>query len=125
MPQHARSARVARRRRPIAVEKTKVFVVLDGLFLAARRIIHVQSRNSAFTSPGVTISVTVSNSSSILNGDSGVLANGAQAFLVLAKSTVISNQTGLSALQGGSIISYQDNQLSGNASDGAPRRRSA
>jgi hypothetical protein len=76
---------------------------------------------SAFsTQEGGITSVTVDHSSSILGAGPGIQANGPQAFVILARSTVLSNNTGLSTVNGGNIFSYQDNQLSGNATDGAP-----
>jgi hypothetical protein len=76
---------------------------------------------SAFTAAGAsTTSITMERSSSLLNGGAGVQAQGSGAFVTLAESTVMSNVTGLSAFSGGNIFSYQDNQLSGNVTDGAP-----
>ena len=75
----------------------------------------------ALTSAGhSTTSITVERSSSILNGGNGILAQGSPAYVLLADSTVISNGTGLNAVSGGNIFSYQDNELSGNVVDGAP-----
>jgi hypothetical protein len=74
----------------------------------------------AYTSAGhSTISMTVDRSSSLLNGGNGILAQGSPAFVFLANSTVMSNVTGLNA-SGGTIVSYQNNQLTGNVTDGAP-----
>jgi hypothetical protein len=73
---------------------------------------------SAFTSNTIT-SVTVDHSSSLLNGGNGILSQGAGGFVNLANSTVMSNVMGLKTLNGGSIVSYQNNQLSGNVTDGA------
>jgi hypothetical protein len=74
----------------------------------------------AYTSAGhSTVSMTVDRSSSLLNGGNGILAQGPAAFVFLANSTVMSNVTGLKA-SGGTIVSYQDNHLTGNVSDGAP-----
>src|SRR5262249_4074773 len=76
---------------------------------------------SAFTSANQSIaSITVDRSSSILNGGNGVLAQSALGFAVLGRSTVISNGTGLQANGGGHILSYQNNQLTGNVADAAP-----
>lgn len=76
---------------------------------------------SSFTTAGqATASVTVDRSSSVLNGGNGVLAQGAPGYAILARSTVISNGVGLTSTAGGHILSYQNNQLSGNAADGAP-----
>jgi hypothetical protein len=76
---------------------------------------------SAYTSAGHSVtSVTLDRTSSLLNGGTGVLSQGPPAFVLLARSTVMSNGVGLSPVSGGSIISYQSNQLSGNVSDGTP-----
>jgi hypothetical protein len=76
---------------------------------------------SAFTAAGhSTTSITVDRSSSLLSGADGILAQGQPAFVILGGSTVSSNVTGLHAVSSGSIFSYQNNQLSGNVTDGAP-----
>jgi len=76
---------------------------------------------SAFTAAGRSItSITVDRSSSVLNGQAGILSQSSNAFVFLGSSTVMGNGTGLSAVDGGSIFSYQNNQLTGNVSDGAP-----
>jgi hypothetical protein len=74
----------------------------------------------AYTSAGhSTVSMTVDHTSSLLNGGNGILAQGSPAFIFLANSTVMSNTTGLNP-SGGTIVSYQNNQLTGNVTDGAP-----
>jgi hypothetical protein len=76
---------------------------------------------SAFTNAGAaTTSITLDRSSSTLNGGSGVLSQSSRALVFLGNSTVMGNATGLSAVSGGQILSYQNNQLTGNVSDGAP-----
>jgi hypothetical protein len=65
-----------------------------------------------------TTAVTVDRSSSILNGQKSILSSGAPAFVLLGRSTVLSNGTGLSAESGGHILSYQNNHLTGNITDG-------
>src|SRR5262249_19045522 len=75
---------------------------------------------SAYTAAGKGItSITIDRTSSTLNGAAGVLAQGAPAFAILSQSVVIGNGTGLSAVDGGHILSYQDNKLTGNVVDGA------
>jgi hypothetical protein len=72
---------------------------------------------SAFTAPGGgTASVTVQRTSSLLNGRSGIVAQGETAFVLLADATVSGNATGLSAL-GGNIISFGTNAVNGNTTD--------
>jgi len=76
---------------------------------------------SAFTTAGAaTTSITFDRSSSNLNGGAGILSQGPSAFVFLGNSTVMGNGTGLNAVSGGHILSYQNNQLTGNVSDGAP-----
>ncbi len=50
----------------------------------------------------------------------GVLADGATATVRLSNSNVFANTTGLSVLNSGSIISYNNNRLRGNTADGSP-----
>jgi hypothetical protein len=50
-------------------------------------------------------------------GDRGVHT---PAFVVVKKSTVMQNQTGLQTVNGGSILSYQNNAFTGNVTDGTP-----
>jgi hypothetical protein len=66
------------------------------------------------------VSVIVDHSSSTLNGASGILAQGSLAFVRLGNSTVTSNPAGLNAILGGRILSYQDNRITDNVTDGAP-----
>jgi hypothetical protein len=91
----------------------------------------VQARNSvvtgnvlfgifAGTDAGSTTSVTLDRSAVTLNGQTGIEADRTQTFVTLGRSTVSSNVTGLGSAFGGAILSYQDNHLSGNATDGAP-----
>jgi hypothetical protein len=76
---------------------------------------------SAYTAAGqLTTVITVDRSSSNLSGQAGILAQGSPAFVVLGNATVMSNGTGLSSVNGGNILSYQNNQLTGNNTDGAP-----
>ena len=76
---------------------------------------------AAFTGSGKSpVSITVDHSASIMNGGTGILSSGSGAYIILGNSTVMSNNFGLAANSGGTIFSYQNNQLTGNFSDGAP-----
>jgi hypothetical protein len=112
------------------IERTRLENNFNGVTSDSRGgVVSVHVRNSvmagnsqsvaAFSSAGGIASVTVDRSASTLN-QAGVIASGPQAFVSLAKATVISNVNGLFALNGGSILSYQDNHLTGNVTDGAP-----
>jgi hypothetical protein len=119
----------------VFIERTKVENNTYGIFAngtGSTSVVAVQIRDSvagesafdgiaAYTASGAaTTSVTLERSASLLNGGSGILAQGSPAFVLLADSTVMSNGTGLNAVASGNILSYQDNQLSGNVTDGAP-----
>jgi hypothetical protein len=79
-------------------------------------------RALTFTSgPGdQTISITADRTSSTLATSNGILADGPTSFVLLGRSTVLGNITGLSRPNGGTIFSYQNNHMSGNVTDGAP-----
>jgi hypothetical protein len=62
----------------------------------------------------------VDRSSSLLNGLDGVRAQGSSAVVHIGSSTVIGNGGGLIVSAGGQILSYQNNQATGNGLDGAP-----
>jgi hypothetical protein len=64
--------------------------------------------------------IVVHRSSSIGNAGSGILAQGSGALVHLGSSTVVGNGAGLNAASGGQIFSYQNNETTGNAIDGAP-----
>jgi hypothetical protein len=119
----------------VLIERTRVENNTYGIFangMGSTGLISVQVRDSvvsnsvasgisAFTSAGHSVaSVVVDHSSSLLSGANGILAQGANAFVFLSESTVMSNVTGLNAVSGGAIFSYQNNRLTGNVSDGAP-----
>jgi hypothetical protein len=110
----------------------------DGLdAIAGPTTVSVQMRDSvaagnaragvhAETLGNVPASVTVDRSASILNKQYGILASTSLAFVLVGRSTVMSNLNGLAEstadLPGGptgQIFSYQNNHLTGNASDGA------
>jgi hypothetical protein len=118
----------------VAIERTRVENNTFGIFAngtGSTGLIVVQIRDSvvaeskfhgisAFTAAGAsTTSITADRTSSLLNSGNGILSQGSGAFVLLSDSTVMSNVTGLSAASGGNIFSYQDNQLTGNVSDGA------
>jgi hypothetical protein len=102
----------------------------SGFIAAAGGLVAAQIRNSVISNNIVDgifagasgngiASVTLDRSSSILNAF-GLRTAGSGAFILVGKSTVMSNNTGLDASGGGFLLSYQDNQLTGNVTDGAP-----
>ena len=77
-------------------------------------IFAIANAGQAFTA------IVVDRSSSLLNGGDGIKAQGAAAVIHIGNSTVIGNAGGLIVTGGGQILSYQNNQASGNGVDGAP-----
>jgi hypothetical protein len=65
------------------------------------------------------VSVTTDRSSITLNG-TGILNQGQNSYITVGRSTVISNDTGIQP--GANIVSYGNNHLTGNRTDGAPTR---
>jgi hypothetical protein len=52
--------------------------------------------------------------------NTGVLANGSGAVVILGNSVVQSNSNGVYQTGGGSVMSYKNNAISGNSADGTP-----
>jgi hypothetical protein len=76
---------------------------------------------AAITNAGASFTAfVVDRTSSIGNAGSGILAQGAGALVHIGDSAVVGNGAGLNTANGGQILSYQDNQATGNAFDGAP-----
>jgi hypothetical protein len=76
---------------------------------------------AATTAPGQSIvSVTLDRTSATLGSNFGIAATGPSSFILLGRSTAMSNTTGVSVANGATIFSYGNNHLSGNVTDGAP-----
>jgi hypothetical protein len=54
------------------------------------------------------------------NGTNGVLASGPGSTVTISNIVVTNNQIGLNAASGGSIISFGNNKVQGNTTDGVP-----
>ncbi len=65
------------------------------------------------------VQMLIEDSVSTHNGTSGILANGL-ATVTLSNAVVTDNQTGLNFLSGGQILSFSNNRVLGNATDGVP-----
>jgi hypothetical protein len=61
----------------------------------------------------------VDRTSIVTNAGSGILADGASALVHIGSATVVGNGAGFSTMSGGQILSYQNNQASGNSTEGA------
>jgi hypothetical protein len=120
----------------VVIERTRVENNTYGIFangMESTGVIAVQLADtsaanntfngiSAFTAAGKsTTSITVDRSSSKLNGQAGILAQSAPAFVILGNSTVMGNGIGLNTIDSGNILSYGNNQLAGNIFNGAPK----
>jgi hypothetical protein len=68
---------------------------------------------------GASVIVDIQRSSSNLNGGAGIRASGAGAQIFVGTSMVTANTTGFSAVNGGVIMSYGNNALDNNTSNGA------
>ena len=66
------------------------------------------------------VTMMVDHSTASNNGASGARADGALAKLVLSRSVVSGNVTGVSTINGGALLSYQDNRIDLNGTDGWP-----
>ena len=67
---------------------------------------------------GAQTAVTVQNSMIVNHGVQGLLANGGSAVLHVTQSTISGNGTGLGTANGARLVSYGDNNLDGNTSNG-------
>ena len=66
------------------------------------------------------VTMMIDHSTASNNGASGARADGALAKLVLSNSVVSGNDTGVSTVNGGTLLSYQDNRIDLNGTDGWP-----
>jgi hypothetical protein len=108
------------------IERGGIGLRVQPPFAGSPVLAHV--RNSVFSNLSIGInalpaadsiaSITADRTSFTLN-DKGVQAPTAGGFVILGRSTVISNNTGLNPISG-HIFSYQNNHMTGNVSDGAP-----
>jgi hypothetical protein len=69
---------------------------------------------------GGTVQLMADNVSSINNNNTGFLANGANATILISGSTVTGNNRGLRRANGGAIVSFGNNSVTGNTVDGTP-----
>ena len=67
---------------------------------------------------GSTANIIVEHSVSVRNGSNGIYATGAGAYVSLNYSTVAWNATGLATSTGGLVLTFKNNVIGGNVSDG-------
>jgi hypothetical protein len=95
--------------------------VEDGSTVLVRSSVGSLSANSGFVAAGISRAAVLNleNSVASSNGLSGVQSSNAQATVRISNMMVTGNGTGLGA-SGGAIISFGNNRVHGNGTDGAP-----
>lgn len=105
----------------LAIESSNVSTCEAGLF--ASRGTSVTARDSAFLHNQTGVAAEGSDvalvNCIVAHGDRGLIARGNSAIRI-ARTTVTRNQTGLGNASSGKIISFKNNIVHGNGSDGAP-----
>jgi hypothetical protein len=95
--------------------------ITDNVTAVARNSIASGHRTHGFHAVGPTSRMMLTDVMSFLNGTNGVLAEGNDAIIFLADSTITGNVTGIGVLAGGQIQSFGNNRIAGNTgSDGTP-----
>jgi hypothetical protein len=96
-------------------------VQADGK-IDAKNVTASNHSNAGFTSvtTGDPSVLTVDNCTAINNGTNGVRSDGGQAIVRLTNSTIIGNVMGMSAANGGQLISFGNNHNDGNGQNGSP-----
>jgi hypothetical protein len=85
-----------------------------------QRLLEAGNGIAAMSASGAAAAGIVVHRTSVLgNAGSGILAQGAGALVHLGNSSVVGNGAGLNPASGGQILSYQNNEASGNTIDGA------
>jgi hypothetical protein len=98
----------------------------DRSTVAVRNSVAVGNVNSGFTAGSTAVAVVVNLEGCLVSennaaaGTTGILSAGAAATVRLSNVTVVNNAVGLSAVNGGHIVSFGNNRVAGNATDGAP-----
>ena len=65
-------------------------------------------------------SLLIDNSTIVNNAGTGVVSQGAASTVIIGRSTITGNTTGVSSASGGMLESYKDNRIVGNGTDGTP-----
>jgi hypothetical protein len=70
--------------------------------------------------PAIVMTIDRSTSSHNATAGFGIIADGPKTFIALSRSTVSGNLRGIGVSNGGSLLSYQNNDVSLNSVDGTP-----
>jgi hypothetical protein len=98
----------------------------DRSTVAVRNSVAVGNSNSGFTAGSTAVAVVLNLEGCLVSennaapGTTGVLSAGAAATVRLSNVTVVNNSVGLSSVTGGNIVSFGNNRIAGNATDGSP-----
>jgi hypothetical protein len=98
----------------------------DRSTVAVRNSVAAANSNSGFTAGSNAVAVIMNLEGCLVAennatpGTTGVLAAGAAATVRLSNVTVVNNGVGLSSVTGGNIVSFGNNRITGNGTDGAP-----
>jgi hypothetical protein len=102
-------------------------VATDRSTVAVRNSVAASNANAGFAVSSVAGGAVVMNLENCLVSDSSatvnsaaVAATGAQAIIRMSNVTVVNNRLGLMVSAGGSILSFGNNRIAGNSTDGAP-----
>jgi Right handed beta helix region len=66
------------------------------------------------------ISLLIDNSTIVDNAGTGVVSQGSASTVIIGRSTITGNTTGVASVSGGVLQSYKNNQIVGNGTDGTP-----
>ncbi|MBG0812478.1 right-handed parallel beta-helix repeat-containing protein [Methylosinus sp. H3A] len=118
----------------VDIEKTQVFgglfgIVADGSATTGKisggvrdSIVSNNGQNGITVSNGTAANITLLIDNVLVsgNGNNGLVANGANAGMLVGRTSVIGNGGGLFTSNGGALVSYGTNQVNGNnGNDGA------
>jgi hypothetical protein len=94
----------------------------QGSSVVIRNSVAAGNTNNGFiaNSWGGTVDVTVENSVSTANGGNGILSTNANATMRLSNVTITDNGIGVLSQGGGVILSFMNNRIKGNGTDGSP-----
>jgi len=95
--------------------------VADGAVASVRNSLFSSNTNNGViaASTAAACEINIEKSTSSNNGAFGVLTSGANATIRISEVGIFDNLTGIGAL-GGAVISYGNNQIAGNGTNGAP-----
>lgn len=75
---------------------------------------------TALSNVGGAVALNIDHSASVNNGTNGIISQGATSAVRIGNVTVTGNQTGLLVVSSGQIISFNNNNIDGNTTNGAP-----